>query len=153
MLGTNPYPFTRLLNKVIEWAQRTGERVIVQSGNTPVPVNTIEFYPFIEYSKIIELMSQADVVITQGGFGSLQDCMQMGVKTMAVPRSIVKGESQDDQSEIVRALADENLLIPLYDIENFDYAIENARNIRVRTSKKSQLPEHIAKTVSDILGK
>ena len=153
MLGTNPYPFTRLLNKVIEWAQKTGEHVIVQSGNTPVPANTIEFHPFIEHSKIIDLMSQADVVITQGGFGSLQDCMQMGVKTLAVPRSIELGESQDDQSEIVRALAAENLLIPLYDIENFDYAIEDVRNIQVHASKKTQLPEHIAKTVSAILGK
>ena len=153
MLGTNPYPFNRLLDKVIEWSERTGEHVIVQSGNTPVLTEKIESYPFMEHSKIMKLMSEADVVITQGGFGSLQDCMQSGVKTVAVPRLIEMGESQDDQKEIVRALAEENLVIPLYEIENLDDVIEEARNIEVNSTMNYKLPEHIATTISGFLGK
>ncbi|MCK5360234.1 MAG: hypothetical protein KAJ95_06380 [Gammaproteobacteria bacterium] len=152
MLGTNPYPFTRLIDKVIEWVEQTDEHVIVQSGNTPVPAGKIESYPFMPHSKITELMLQADVVITQGGFGSLQDCMQLGVKTVAVPRLIEKGESQDDQKEIVSALAEENLVVPLYDVEDLGDAINTARKLEIKSVVTTELPEHIAETVSRILG-
>lgn len=152
MLGTNPYPFIRLIDKVIEWSEETGEHVIVQSGNTPVPSKKIEFYPFMTHSEIMKRISEADVVITQGGFGSLQDCMQSGVKTVAVPRLVERGESQDDQKEIVNALAEENLVVPLYNVAYLAEAIEKARNLEVRMTNSSELPEHVATTISGILG-
>jgi len=153
MVGTNPYPFTRLIEKVIEWAEKTGEHVIVQSGHTPVTSNVIEHHSFLDHSKILQLMSNADVVITQGGFGSLQDCMKTGVKTIAVPRLIELGESPDDQTEIVNALAEENRVVPLFDVTKLAEAIQTAKNMKTKTVKTNALPEHVEKTISEILGR
>ncbi len=151
MVGTNPYPFTRLIEKVIEWAEKTGEHVIVQSGHTPVTSDVIEHQPFIEHSEILQLMNDAEVVITQGGFGSLQDCMKIGAKTIAVPRLIELGESQDDQTEIVNALAEENRVVPLFDVTMLADAIQTAKNMQIKTVKTNALPEHVKKTISEIL--
>lgn len=66
MLGTNPYPFTRLMDQIVKYAETSGEKVIVQSGNTPVTSDIIEAYDFMPHKKLLELMKSADVVITQG---------------------------------------------------------------------------------------
>lgn len=152
MLGTNPYPFTRLIDKVIEWAEKTEESVIIQSGNTPVDSDQVKSYPFMEHSKIMALIADADVVITQGGFGSLQDCMESAAKTVAVPRLIEMGESQDDQTEIVNALAEEGLVIPLYNVDELGVAIDAALNLESSSTKDDALPQHIASTIKGILG-
>lgn len=152
MLGTNPYPFTRLIDAVIEWSKKTGEHIIVQSGNTMIRTEALEIYPFIEHSKIMRLMTDADVVITQGGFGSLQDCIKVGAKVVAVPRSIELGESMDDQKEIVIALAQEGLVVPLYDVKDLGDAIETAKKSKREMTSDNELPEHIAKTIKSMLG-
>jgi len=151
MLGTNPYPFIRLTDQVIKWADKTGEHVIIQSGNTPISNSQIETHPFIDHSKLMDLMSQARIVITQGGFGSLQDCIQNGAKTVAVPRLVELGESNDDQTEIVRALAEQNLVIPLYDEKQLETAIEAAMQLNRKTSNKSELPKHVAETINTFI--
>jgi len=153
MLGTNPYPFVRLMDRVIKWVEETGERVVVQSGNTPVTNDKIEAHPFMDHSRILSLMQEADVVITQGGFGGLQDCIRVGARTIAVPRMVELGESTDDQIEIVNALAEENLIIPLYDVEELADAIELAKNMNIESTTNYELPRHIATTITGFLRK
>lgn len=153
LLGTNPYPFTRLIDAIVQHADKTDEHFIVQSGYTPIDNSSLEVHQFIEHSKLLELMSEAKVVVTQGGFGSLQDCMRLGVKTIAVPRSKELGEALDEQNEIVDALANEGLVIPLYDTSQFDKALEKATLIQIKPSDTSELPTHLASTISEILGK
>ena len=152
MLGTNPYPFTRLIDEVILWAEDTGEQIVVQSGNTPVKSNAVKSYSFLEHSKIMSLMAEAEVVITQGGFGSLQDCMKAGAKTVAVPRMIELGESMDDQKEIVDALAEEGLVVPLYDVKKLGDAIKAAKLSSHKVVVDNGLPKHIAGTIRHMLG-
>jgi UDP-N-acetylglucosamine transferase subunit ALG13 len=153
MFGTNPYPFTRLVNAIIKHAEKTDELFIVQSGYTPIDNNSLEVHQFIEHSKLLELMTEAKVVVTQGGFGSLQDCMRLGVKTIAVPRSKKYGEALDEQNEIVDALANEGLVIPLYDTSQFSDALAKAASMQTKASDTSELPKHLASTIRDLLGK
>lgn len=153
MLGTNPYPFTRLMDQVVKYAETTGEKVIVQSGNTPVASDLIEAYDFMSHEKLLELMKSADVVITQGGFGSLQDCITSAAKVVAVPRIREKGESMDDQTEIVKALAEEGLVIPLYDTGKLPEAIASARELSITTEVDHAMATHIAQTINQMLGK
>ena len=58
LLGTNPYPFHRLMSAVINWAEGHDEKVIVQSGNTPVNTKVIEFYDFVDHAKILDWINQ-----------------------------------------------------------------------------------------------
>jgi len=152
MLGTNPYPFTRLVDEVINWAKKTDEKVVIQSGSTPVVSEIVDVFPFLEHAKILELIKEASVVITQGGFGSLQDCVKSKARTIAVPRIIEYGESVDDQSEIVNALAEDDLVIPLYDVSGLEQAIEAALEVNIVNHNTSKMPEHVAMTINKILG-
>lgn len=153
LLGTNPYPFTRLVEAVAQHVNTTDEHFIVQSGYTPIDNNKLEVHQFIEHSKLLKLMTEAEIVITQGGFGSLQDCMRLGVKTVAVPRCKRYGEALDEQNEIVDALANEGLIIPLYDTSQFSDALEKAAAMQIKTSNKSELPKHLASTIKELLSK
>lgn len=153
MLGTNPYPFTRLMDEVIKYAESSGDKVIVQSGNTPVTTDVVESYDFMPHEKLLDLMKSADVVITQGGFGSLQDCMTSAAKVVAVPRIREKGESMDDQTEIVKALAEEGLIIPLYDTSRLPEAITSARELSIKPEVEYKMTTHIAQIIKQMLGK
>ncbi len=154
MLGTSHYPFARLINKVIEWAEESGEHVIIQSGHNPIASNAVEFYPFLDHSKIIEFINDAEVVITQGGFGGLLDCMKSDAKTIAIPRLAELGENiNSHQTEIVNALAEEGRIVPLHDIDKFDDAIQSAKHMNIKTNNNCALPEHVKKTINGFLEK
>jgi len=151
MLGTNPYPFDRLLLAVDQWASSSGERVVAQVGHTATPVQCITCYEFIPHEKICELITDAEIVITQGGFGSLRDCLVAEKPTIAVPRLPEQGECQDQQTEIVDALAAEGRVIALYDTRELAHAIKKARNAHNILPYNSMIPEIVAEAVESLL--
>lgn len=153
LLGTNPYPFPRLANGIVSWQSMSGEHVIMQSGNTPVISKAIEAHEYFDHEHLLALIRRADVVVVQGGFGSLRDCIANGARTVAVPRRIDLGESLDDQSEIVEALADEGLCIPVFEIEALGVAIDSARKSAAPRVRSNSLALHIADTVNDLLNR
>lgn len=152
LLGTNPYPFHRLLDAVERWALDNGERVVAQCGTTPVKPG-MDCVDYVAHSQILTWIDEADIVVCQGGFGSLQDCISKAAKTVAVPRKIAMGESVDDQEELVRALADEDLLLPVYDIEQFSAVMDAAKTMQPVIPEAGGLQEDIAATVRQYLGR
>lgn len=152
LAGTNPYPFTRLLRAIDEWSRFSGERVIAQSGHTPVEGLAIECHPFVSHAQILEWIAQADVVVCQGGLGSLRDCLKAGKPTVAVPRKPELGESQDLQSELVEALAQEGKVIAVDNIEHLAQAIEEARRMPIRKGEESRIPQIVADKIYSALG-
>lgn len=151
MLGTNPYPFERLLSAVDRWAANSGEKVVAQVGHTTMPVEHVECHDFVSHDRIRGWIEAADVVITQGGFGSLRDCLVAGKPTIAVPRLPEQGECQDQQAEVVDALAAEKRVIALYDIETLPQAIEDARNKHAVSAHRSDIPTLVAEAVEAAL--
>lgn len=148
LLGTNPYPFDRLLNAVDKWAQNSGEKIIAQTGHTPIGhVNTIECYDFVGYEQIKKWIKEAEFVITQGGFGSIKDCLANQKSVIAVPRIQEYGECQDSQKELVDALAEQGRLIPLYDIGKLPQAIKDIRSFVPPVQNSTKIPE----LVSDLI--
>ena len=153
LLGTNPYPFTRLLAAVDAWAGQNREKVLAQIGHTVCEVQHIEAYDFLPHQQIMEWLDDADVLITQGGFGSIMDCLRASKPTIVVPRHPELGESQDNQAELARAIADRGEVIYLDDIDNLDEAIRAAREIRVSPRRESSIPQIVAEKVSLALDK
>ncbi len=152
LAGTNPYPFTRLMRAIDEWSRFSGERVIAQSGHTPVDGLVIECHPFVSHAQILEWIARAEVVVSQGGLGSLRDCLRAGKPTVAVPRKPELGESQDLQSELVEALAQEGKVIAVDNIEHLAQAIEKARNMPIRKGEESRIPQIVADKIHSVLG-
>jgi len=65
LLGTNPYPFHRLLNAVDEWAKLNKQKVIAQTGHTPVDGVSIECHDFVDHAQVIDWIQQSEFVILE----------------------------------------------------------------------------------------
>jgi len=147
LLGTNPYPFARLLNAVDKWAMESGHQVIAQTGHTPTEGISIECHDFVDHQQILNWINQAEWVISQGGFGSLKDCISLQKPVIAVPRMQEFAECQDSQVELVSTLAEENYLLPLFDIQDFSKVVKKIVNFEVRKKEASALPDLLAKEI------
>lgn len=153
LLGTNPYPFGRLLQAVNNWASATGEKVVAQVGHTNLPAPHVECHDFVPHEQIVDWLNQADLAICQGGFGSLRDCLTAGKPTIAVPRKPELGECQDIQTEVVYALAAEGRVLALENLEDLAKTIEAARRMAIRPAATSRIPGIVAGKISEILSK
>ena len=152
LLGTNPYPFNRLLYAVDEWAKNNDQYIVAQTGHTPTDNVSIECHDFVDYSQIIEWIKQAEIVICQGGFGSIKDCIKYNKSIIAVPRNPEYNECQDSQIELVEALAEEGRIIPLYDVENLHDVIKQAVKFSPPESMTSEIPVLVADTINEYIG-
>ena len=134
LLGTNPYPFNRLLDAVTTWAIEAGETVIAQTGHTTPDVRCkfVEYHDFVSHEKIVAWIDNAEFVICQGGFGSLKDCIANNKPVIAVPRYQQLNECQDSQKELVSALEEEGCIIPLYDVLDLERAIHEIRQFKIQ---------------------
>jgi UDP-N-acetylglucosamine transferase subunit ALG13 len=151
LLGTNPYPFNRLLLAVDKWASATGEKVIAQVGHTKTPAPHLECYDFVPYDELMIWLKQSDLVISHGGFGSLRDCLIAGKPAIAVPRQPELGECQDIQSEVAHALAAEGRVLVLENMNDLAKTIEAARRMSIKQGMASRIPSIIAEEVGRVL--
>ena len=72
-------------------------------------------------------IKEAEIIVTQGGFGSIADCLRVGKKVVAVPRKPEFKESPDRQEELVRELEKLGRLVGVYDIDELPEAIKKAK--------------------------
>lgn len=152
MLGTSPHPFARLLSAVDKWARLNNEKVIAQTGHTPTDGLELECHAFVDHSQIMKWIGEAEIVISQGGLGSLKDCLTAGKPTIAVPRRLDLAETMAEQAELVNALASEGRVIVLEEMDKLAEAIEAARNMPVRGGEASRIPQIVADRVNSVLG-
>ena len=151
LLGTNPYPFHRLLNAVNEWANKNNQLVVAQTGHTPIDKVSIECHDFVDYSQVVEWIKQAEFVICQGGFGSIKDCIKYEKKIIAVPRIQQYGECMDSQKELVDALAEEERVLPLFDVKNLTEVIEKLKNFIPPEGATSRIPRLVSDVVNELM--
>lgn len=95
-VGTDVHPFPRL----IEWAERLAERhpeaeVVVQFGTSPQPRGAALSVRATDRETLLAWYADADVVITQGGPGSILDVRAAGRIPLVVPRDPAQGEHVD----------------------------------------------------------
>jgi len=127
LLGTNPYSFYRLAKAADEYAAISKEEVFIQLGYTKFsPLNT-KFKDFLSKQEIMNKIKQAEIIVTQGGFGSIADCLRVGKKVVAVPRKPEFKESPDRQEELVRELEKLGRLVGVYNIDELPEAVKMAK--------------------------
>jgi UDP-N-acetylglucosamine transferase subunit ALG13 len=81
-----------------------------------LPKNS-SYFDYKSKSSIIELMSDSDLIITHGGYGTMMDAVGMRKKVIAVPRKAELGECLDDQGELVRYFDEKNYVKACYDMK------------------------------------
>lgn len=95
-VGTDHHLFGRLVGWMDEWAATSpGVRCVIQHGASPAPVHA-EGLPIVPRAVMLELMSQATVVVAQAGPGSILDARSVGLVPIVVPRLARLDEVVDD---------------------------------------------------------
>lgn len=134
------------------------ETVIIQSGNDAsfraLHCKQKDFLPLEEFTQLVR---DAGVVICHGGAGTLYHCFSNGKVPVVMPRLKKYGEILDDnQIDLVKALAAEGRIIPAYEPEDLPGAISEARKrqaSRVRgEEKKSPMLELVARAIEELMG-
>jgi len=149
LVGTNPYNFNRLVQFMDDYAKATGEEIFIQLGHTEYHPSFSRYERFLSKNELIEKVRQAEIVITQGGFGSIADCLIEGKKVIAVPRKPELNEAPDRQEELVRELEKQGRIIGVYEIENLPAAIELARNSNFEKGNAHRIPSLIREFIKN----
>ena len=101
LIGTNPYSFHRLAEAADRYAKECGEEMFIQLGHTDYSPVHSKYKRFLNKQELLEKIDDASLVISQGGFGSIADCLERGKRVVAVPRKPELKESPDRQEELV----------------------------------------------------
>lgn len=144
LVGTNPYSFERLVKEVDKIADKY--KIFIQIGNTKYIPKNCEFIDFEENSKLQEKIKNADLIITQGGYGSMMDAIQLHKKIIAVPRKIDLNESLDDQTELIEYFESKNYVLSCYDIAELEGLVKVCLSGEIKFKK--YVPESVVK-ISD----
>ncbi|AKB23629.1 Beta-1,4-galactosyltransferase CpsIVG [Methanosarcina sp. MTP4] len=108
-----------------EIAGKIDEKVIMQIGNTKYkPVNA-EYFEFAEYSKIQKLNSDARIVVSHAGVGSILTALEQKTHLIIVPRLKKYDEVVDDhQLEIAKELSENPNVTVVYDVEYLEESLK-----------------------------
>jgi UDP-N-acetylglucosamine transferase subunit ALG13 len=148
LLGTNPYSFFRLARAADAYAAESQEEVFIQLGHTQYAPLKAKYKRFLSKQELLEKIREADLAITQGGFGSIADCLLAGKKVVAVPRKPELKESPDRQEELVRELEKLERLVGVYNIDQLTDAIQKSKNTELKNTDRHIITNLINKFIA-----
>lgn len=106
--GTSPFRFDRMMHAL---EALPAEDLNVQHGPSPAPPCAVG-NPFLGFGTMVELMEEADVVVSHAGVGSIMCALQAGHVPVVFPRLKRYSETVDDhQAELATALAKRGTVI------------------------------------------
>lgn len=128
-LGSQKFQFNRLLKAVDEL--KLDEEVFAQIGYSDYKPVNYAYKEFLDRDEFVEIMGQADIVITHGGTGAIISAVKKGKKVIAVPRLAKYGEHVDDHQlqlieqfkrlNLICACEDGDLARALEEVKNTEY--------------------------------
>ena len=152
MLGTQNNSFERLLKELdgLKEKKIIKEKIIVQAGHTKYESKNLEMFDFIDKDKIDEYQSQADLIITHGGVGSIISSLKKDKKVIAVPRLKKYDEHVNDhQKDIVENFSESGYIIGINDVKDLEKAYKEIKKFK----PKKYIPNNgkIIKIVEDFI--
>ena len=125
--GNSPIPFIRMAEAVDSYAAQSSEDVIVQSGYTQYQYKHCKVIQFMDKETFFQNLRRCSVAVLQGGWGSISEASDMGVRIVAFPRR--KGvEHNHDQEQLVRALENQCICLGCYEGSSLSSVIERAKH-------------------------
>lgn len=131
-VGTHEQQFNRLVKYMDEWAMGHNEEVIIQSGYSTYEPKAAKWSKLFPYSKMIEKVDKARIVITHGGPSSFIIPLQIDKTPIVVPRQYKHNEHVNDHQvkfckEVERRMG---TIIVVEEIEQLGSIIDNYDIIR-----------------------
>lgn len=113
-LGTMDMPFKRMAYAVDQLASIVDEDVIVQTGWTEYDYKYVKkVFRFCTKEEMEQYQTSASLLIMQGGWGSICECMKLGKKMIVIPR-YDRTEHIHDQFQLVRKLHNEKAVLGIF---------------------------------------
>ena len=154
LFGTNPYSFDRLAKAIEDYAQISGKEIIAQLGYTIYRPRGVACFDFLPRDELLSLIDQAEAVITQGGCGSILDCLEHRKRIVVVPRNRDLKECRDSglgQEEIVRKLDEEGKVVGVYDIKTLPTAMKKACMLQPKFELNTKIPNLVLDFIESII--
>ncbi len=151
-LGTQDKSFIRLLNEIDKQIElgNIKEKVIAQVGYTQFKSDRMEIYEYMSDEDFKKYMSEADLIITHGGIGSVLNALSYNKKILAFSRlSKYKEHINDHQIQIVEKFDRLGYIIPLKDFNRLDKVLAKARKFKPK--KYVSNTENIIKHLEDFI--
>ena len=145
----NPYhSFDRLAIAIDKFAFESGEEVIVQTGHTKFDYKYAVSFDFCLQDEMKDYILRAEILVLQGGWGSISDAIDLGKKLVVVPR--INGiEHNHDQEQLVRKLESIGCLLGVYDINTLPSIINNAKEFNFKSLKRGNPTNIIQKSIDE----
>lgn len=123
MVGTHEQQFDRLV-KALDELDTTEERIVQYGYSGYKPVNCVA-HQFLPFEDVRKYMTEASVVITHAGTGSVMFALSLGKRPIVAPRYQKYGEHVDDhQLELVASLDADGLIVPFLDGDSLDTRVQ-----------------------------
>lgn len=161
-VGTHEQPFNRLI-EYIDRLKKQGiidDDVIMQTGYSTYEPKFCEWSKLYPYQKMVELVEEADIVITHGGPSSFIMPLQVGKVPIVVPRQLQFNEHVNNhQVEFSKAVAGrQGNIIVVENIEDLKETILNYSNIiksmpAEMKSNNARFNSELEKIVEDVFKK
>lgn len=160
-LGTDYHTFDRLVLWMDEWleAQSDSQSCVFQHGFSRPPLFA-QPVTMVSRQEILDLYTSANVVVVQGGPGSIFDALSTGRIPIAVPRRAHLKEAVDDhQVEFARQMARQGLAVVAETRESLWAALEHAVRepgdfvTTPRPSGSAEAAMRLGRVVQDILSR
>jgi UDP-N-acetylglucosamine transferase subunit ALG13 len=135
-------PFDRLVITADEMASLINEPVVIQLGVSQYRPVFSRYFDFTSGTQIQELLSEARVVVSHSGAGSILSALRAGKPSVIVPRLKCLGEHFDDhQLELAEALVRQGKVVTVMDLsaETLWRAIVRATQLTGKTSANCSL--------------
>lgn len=100
-------PFDRLVHTIDDNAHYFKEKIVAQIGASDYKARNIQASQFMSPDEMENIMSQATLVISHAGMGTIINCVNLGVPIIVMPRlSRFKEHRNDHQVDTVDAFGD-----------------------------------------------
>lgn len=150
-LGTMDMPFERMAKAVDEFAANCGEEVIVQTGYTDYPYKHAKAFKFCTKDEMQQYLSQADILILQGGWGAISEAMEIHKRIVVIPR-YDKIEHIHDQFQLARKLDELGCVIGVFDEKDLPEAMDKAKTFKFEQIQKGNAEMIISAKLKEWFG-
>jgi UDP-N-acetylglucosamine transferase subunit ALG13 len=138
-VGTHEQPFDRLVQEVdrLKGEDIIRDDIFVQTGYSIYKPQFCEYKDFIRFDEMMTRMTEAEVVITHGGTGSIMLVLYHQKVPLVMPRQKKYREHIDDHQVLFcKAMADKKKIIAVYEIDELAPVIINYRQMAQQLQKQ-----------------
>ena len=154
-VGTHEQQFNRLVECMDKWAGENDEEVVIQTGYSTYEPKNAKWSKLYPYSKMVELVDKARIVITHGGPSSFIMPLQIGKTPIVVPRQYKYDEHVNDhQVKFCKEVESRmGTIVVVEDVEKLSEVIEKYDEIKKEgknTSNNEKFCEELEGIVDEI---